>query len=277
MSGSGLLDKVKARLMPGSGKSGKWPGPHPFGTEPRASREAYLALHREAKSAVYPEIDAVEAKLGYAVDRTWLDEVALHTQIVIKKSRLNYAHGRLVYAYLRDYAARQPAGTHVTVLETGTARGYATLCMVQALADAKVAGHAVTVDLLPHNTAIFWNCIDDHDGPRTRQTLLAAYPELLARIVFVEGATGEGLAKLGLARIGFAFLDAAHTLEDVLSEYAYVKARQRPGDVIVFDDVTPEKFDGVVQALDRITAEGAYAIERIQPSDQRGYAIAVRR
>lgn len=47
--------------------------------------------------------------------------------------------------------------------------------------------------------------------------------------------------------------------------------------MIVFDDVTPRLFDGVVAAVDSIAAGGRYAVERLQLSDQRGYAIAVRK
>jgi len=56
MSGSGLLDKVKARLMPGSGKSGKWPGPHPFGTEPTV--QAHLRLDNVPGAALDAAIHA---------------------------------------------------------------------------------------------------------------------------------------------------------------------------------------------------------------------------
>lgn len=277
MKPRGLLKDIKSRLGLRTRGPGKWPGPHPFGTAPRADRQAYLRLHEEARRGSYPDIDAVEARLGYAIDRAWLDELALHTQIVIKKSRLNYQHGRLVYAYLRDRCARLPAGSYVTALETGTARGFATICMARAIADAGMPGHVVSVDLLPHNTRIYWNCIDDHDGEKTRQELLADYGELTQRILFVEGETGAGLAKIGVSRIGFAFLDAAHTFSDVMAEYDYVRGRQASGDVIVFDDVTPGQFDGVVEALDAIEREGVYDVERLQVSDQRGYAIARRR
>jgi predicted O-methyltransferase YrrM len=277
MKSPGLIKDIKSRLGLRTRGPGKWPGPHPFGTAPRADRDTYLRLYDEARRETFPDVDAIERRLGFAVDRAWLDELALHTQIVVKKSRLNYQHGRLVYAYLRDRCARLPAGSYAAVLETGTARGYSTLCLARALADAGMSGHVVTVDLLPHNTRFYWNCIDDHDGEKSRQELLQAYGDLTRRIVFVEGATGAELKRLGLSHIAFAFLDAAHTFDDVMAEYAYVAARQSTGDVIVFDDVTPGQFDGVVEAVAAIARSGVYDVERLSVSDQRGYAIAVRR
>jgi hypothetical protein len=46
--------------------------------------------------------------------------------------------------------------------------------------------------------------------------------------------------------------------------------------MIVFDDVTPGLFNGVVQAIEDIEIEGQYLIERIQVSGQRGYAVGVK-
>jgi predicted O-methyltransferase YrrM len=249
---------------------------HPFGTEPKASRERYLELHREAREAEYPEIDAIESKQGFAIDRDWMEGLALHTQVVIKQSRLNYNHGRLLYAVLRRYLADHGGG-HAVIFETGTARGFSSLCMARALQDVGADGHIVTVDVLPHDRPMLWNCIDDHDGPRTRAQLLFAYRELLPRIVFVHGRSDEAVASLGLSRISFAFLDATHTEAEVRREFEFVSARQQAGDIVVLDDVTPTLFPGVVDAVEAITVEGCYAVERITASEQRGYAIATRR
>jgi hypothetical protein len=252
---------------------------HPFGTKPQGDKEAYLQLHRAAQALESPEIDAYERALGYAIDRAWLDELALVTQITIKPSPPNYSHGRILYAALRSYLSRIVAEDGaVTILETGTARGFSSLCMARALLDAGpcVPGFMVTVDVLPHGRRFLWNSIRDHDGPQTRQELLCRWPLELSRVVFLEGSTHTVLGRLGLARVGFAFLDAAHTFEDVMLEYGYVRDRQRAGDTIVFDDVTPGAFDGVVEAVRAIERQGMYDVSYLQSSGQRGYATAVR-
>jgi len=249
----------------------------PFGTAPQASRERYLQLYDEARSVPYPEIDAVEKSLGYAIERRELETLALHTQIVIKKSKLNYQHGRLLYASLRRYLAdHPPVKGGVTILETGTARGFSTLCMAKAITDSGANGKIITIDILSHNIPMFWNCIDDHDGKKTRQELLSPWQEELNHIVFVQGWTKAQLERTGLSRIHFAFLDAQHTKEDVLFEYVYVRDRQVTGDMIVFDDVTPGLFDGVIAAVNQIESDGLYTIERLTVSNERGYAIARR-
>jgi predicted O-methyltransferase YrrM len=243
---------------------------------PLADREVYRALHAEARAARAPEIDALERECGYAVDRDWLDELALHTQIVIKPSQLSYQHGRLLYALFRRYLAGLPAVELPTVVETGTARGFSALCLARAMADAGRPGWVVTIDVLPHDVPMLWNCIDDHDGPRTRRQLLSAYRTLLARILFLEGDTRELVGRVGVERVHFAFLDSSHTFEDVTAEFAAVAARQRPGDMVVFDDVTPAVFPGVVAAVEAIARRGDYDVRRLQPAADRGYAIATR-
>ena len=251
---------------------------HPFGTVPRASRQTYLELYENAKIVSFPEMDEIEQQQGFAIDRRWLDEVALHTQIVIKESKLNYQHGRMLYAMLRRYIADTSGHNTgpVTILETGTARGFSALCMARALIDANAHGIIVTIDILPHNIPILWNCIDDHDGPKTRQQLLSLWRLELDYVVFIQGWTRKQLARTGLSHINFAFLDAQHTAKDVMAEYTFVRDRQQPGDKVIFDDVTPGHFDGVVRAVEEIEAEGLYLIERIQVSGQRGYAVATR-
>lgn len=249
----------------------------PFGVTPRASREKYLQLYHEAKQVSYPEIDTFEVQQGFAIDRAWIDTLALHTQIVIKKSKLNYQHGRLLYAKLRRYLANLSIqAAPVTIFETGTARGFSTLCMSKALIDSNACGWIVTLDVLPHNIQMLWNCIDDHDGLKTRQQLLAPWSEELQRVIFIQGWTKSQLARIGLVRIHFAFLDAQHTAQDVMAEYRYVRDRQQLGDIIVFDDVTPGIFDGVVEAVDQIESDGLYEVERLLVSGQRGYAVGTR-
>jgi len=248
----------------------------PLVSAPQANAATYRALFEQACAVTYPDIDALEIEFGHAVDRLWLDELALHTQVVIKQSDLNYQHGRVLYAVLRDLLARR-GRQPVHILETGTARGFSSLCMARAMRDADTGGVILTLDILPHRRPIYWNCIDDCEGRKTREQLLAPWQKLLEPVVFLQGDTRETLGRLSLARVDFAFLDAQHSYEAVMEEAAFVMARQQPGDVIVFDDVTEAMFPGVVAAVDEIELRHGYAVQRLAVSEQRGYAIARRK
>lgn len=252
-------------------------GSDTFGLAPRASRDEYMALFEAAKGLNREEVRTLESEWGFAAEKAWVDNLALHTQVVVKDSALNWDHGRLLYSALRRYISQeQDKKTPLTVLETGTARGFSALCMAKALVDGGRDGMVITLDSLPHDEVMYWNCVDDWDGPSSRSQLLALWPEELRRTVFVQGWTRRQLVRLGISRIGFCFLDAQHTHQDVLAEFRFVSSRQKPGDVIVFDDVTPGVFPGVVSAVREIESEGTYTIEFIGGQSQRGYAIAIR-
>jgi hypothetical protein len=57
-------------------------------------------------------------------------------------------------------------------------------------------------------------------------------------------------------------------------EYGLIKDRQKAGDIIFFDDYTPQFFPGVVRAVDEICDRYGYEKRMIAVSEQRGYVIA---
>ena len=248
-----------------------------FSKRARGDEASYRALHVDAMKRVFAETEKFERAIGFAVDEAWINNLALHTQVVRKKSDLNWQHGRILYSLLRSRleGASSPRN-FVQVFETGTARGFSSVCMARALIDSNREGVVTTVDSLPHNLPRYWNCIDDFDGPKSRRKLLTPWPDELARIVFFQALSPQHLQRIGLDRIHFAFLDAQHTFESVMAEYKFVEERQGPGDVIVFDDVTPGLFDGVVAAVSAIREKGRYEIQEIGRQEERGYAIARR-
>lgn len=246
----------------------------PFGRTPLADEQTYLGIWEEAKARVYPLVDEWEKNYGYAINSDWLHELALHTQVVIKESKICYPHGRLLYTVIRDYVERNQA-SYINILETGTARGFSSLCMAKALEDSNVEAKILTFDILPHTISIYWNCIDDTEKPKTRQELLQNYQALIDRyLIFFHGDTRVYLPKAHVSRVHLAFLDGAHSYEDVLREFAHVKEKQMSGDVMFFDDYTEAKFPGIVSAVDEICDTYRYKKEVISANEERAYAIA---
>lgn len=249
---------------------------NPFCESPMASKEAYMTLWQDECANNYPAIDTYEAEAGFAVDLPWMNELALPTQTVIKSSPLCFQHGRVVYAALRAYLETSDKSS-VNIVETGTARGFSAVVMARALADAGREGRIVTYDLLPHHSAMYWNCVDDLEGRKTRAALLAPWRGLLDRIIFIEGDSRIALKKTALPRIDFAFLDGAHSYEDVRDEFALVAPQQGTGDVIMFDDYTPGFFDGLIRAVDEGCEAWGYDKHVIRASDTRAYVVATKR
>jgi len=251
---------------------------YPLGKKVKVDKKIYLALAEKTKNNNYPEINSFEINSGYQIDKNWIDELALHTQVVIKKSKICYAHGRILYSCLSKYLNENKKLNNINILETGTARGFSSLCMAKALEDNNKEGKIITFDVLPHETKMFWNCIDDHDGPKSRRELLLPWNQLAERyILFHQGDTRIEMKKVKLERIHFAFLDGFHIYDDVLFEYNQVKSHQKKGDIIVFDDYTPKKYPGLVRAVDEICLNDNYEKIVIKSTNSRGYAIAEKR
>jgi hypothetical protein len=122
---------------------------------------------------------------------------------------------------------------------------------------------------------MFWNCVDDLEGKKTREELLKNYKNLLDRyIIFHQGNTKIELKKVQFPRIHFAFLDSAHNYYYLMEEFEQIKNKQVKGDIIFFDDYTPKIFPGVVKAIDEICQKHNYSKEIIKISDARAYVIA---
>jgi predicted O-methyltransferase YrrM len=248
---------------------------NPFGVDPAGiSRDRFLDLAARARGRRNePLLAALRERFGSLPDTAFVDELALATQVVPKDEELDWSHGFLLYAALTSYLARMRLDRPVTILETGTARGFSAVCMAKALRDAGHAGTILTVDVLHAEKPIFWNSIADAEGPKTRLGLLEPWSDLVEdHVVFLRGDAGVVLEQLGLARIHFAFLDAEHTYDAVQRELAFVAQHQQPGDVIVCDDYTAREFPDIVRAVDELATTRIYALEPFVSSDDRGYA-----
>lgn len=253
----------------------------PFCEKPLASEEDYLKLYKEAIVNTNKLIDKYEIDTGYAISKEYINSLALSTQICIKKSKLDFQHGKLLYSALSKYINDKKSNyskdnNPIIVFETGTARGFSSICMSKAFTDNNANGFITTIDPIAHNERFFWNSINDCDGAKTREENLSNFDKELSRIVFIQGWS-EDINSIGLSRINFAFLDAQHTKDDVMREFEYVSKRQKKGDVIVFDDVTPGLFDGVCNAILEIEKNQAYEIRKFDSNNARGYAIATKK
>jgi predicted O-methyltransferase YrrM len=271
-----LLDRGVDRLRDGlERRADRKYDRSPLCDAPLAQPDAYRQLWAEARRQSYPVVDRYEETCAAAIDPEWFHQLALLTQVAIKRSEICYQHGRLLYATLVRYIRGSGANDHLTIVETGTARGFSALCLARALEDAGATGKILSFDVLPHDARILWNCIRDADGPRTRAELLEGYAGLLERyVIFHRGDTKRQLASMSLPRIHLAFLDSVHTYDHVMAEFASIRGRQKPGDILFFDDYTPAAYPGVVQAADEICAAHGYAGTVVAARPERRYLIA---
>lgn len=248
----------------------------PITNKPLANKRIYYDLAKNTANQKYIEIDAFEKKCGHALDIKWLDDLALHTQIVIKKSPLSYAHGRVLYSAIAHWLTINKY-KYVNIVETGTARGFSSVCMAKALDDFGVSGSILTFDLLPSKDSIYWNCIDDNNSKSNRFDLLSNWRYLVDKyIIFIQGDTRVMLPRIGVGRVHLAYLDGSHKYEDVFFEFQQLYKFQNSGDMIIFDDYSESKFPGLVRAVDEICSEFGYKKVVLAASNDRGYVLATK-
>lgn len=242
---------------------------------PLLEKNEYLNLFNNIKDDVSNEIDQFEKNTGYKIKKLWIDNLALHTQIVKKKSALNYHHGRLLYSALRSYISKNKGQT-INILETGTARGFSSICMSKALIDSNCYGKIYTIDIVPNNEKIYWNCIDDWEGKKTRLQLLNNWSDEIENVVFLTGDCDNVLKNFYLSRINFAFLDAQHNYLNIKNEFNYVSNRQFKGDIIIFDDVNVDQFPEISKFINELEKKKTYKLKVISSSEYRSYCLAIK-
>lgn len=240
-------------------------------TTPSPTRADYDAAFTREAAVLYPVIDELEQRLGYALDRVRLERAARVLACPVKRNPPCWQHGRVLYALTRARLASWAAiDGPLTLLDIGTAKGFSALCLQWALDDARVDGVVWSIDVIDPHGRVSRNTVAEVDGLRTLEEILAPWPEA-ARIRFVRG-TGEEWLRTTRGRLAVAFVDGKHTRQAVETEAALLEQRQDPGDVALFDDV---QIPPVAEAV-RIVAD-TYALKELRPLAHRAYMIGVRR
>lgn len=146
--------------------------------------------------------------------------------------------------------------------------------MSYLLHSKKISYKIYTIDAIPNNKKIYWNCITDlRYGKITRKELLKNYQHLLQNIIFLCGASRKILKQLVIERINFSFLDISHGYDDVKFEFDYIEKNIKTGDVVFFDDYTPLLFPGIVRLVKEIQTMDRYNVTIISSNLHRDYAI----
>lgn len=252
------------------------------------------AFERERKMQ-YPAIDHFERECGCALPAHRLESAARVLACPVKKNPPNWQHGRIVYAaacrYLADRAPwdkeHPPA-----LLDIGTAKGFSALCMRWAVQHAQMppVGIVYSVDVVDPEARVYRNTVLEtigRQGPMTLYEILSGWPEAMdikferssgiawlerhderVHFAFVDGHVHFAFFD---GRVHFAFVDGRHRYAEVLTETTMLKNRQRPGDMIVIDDLQIAEVAAAVKDLT------GYDKRIITAKPERIYAVACKR
>ena len=114
----------------------------------------------------------------------FIHDLAFETQIVLKKNKIDYDHGIILYYYLRIYISNKNKNEKINIFDFGTARGFSALCMSKVLRDTASNGRIYTLDIIPNRKKIYWNTYFDKFGKRSRLNLLSKWPNLIEDIFY---------------------------------------------------------------------------------------------
>ncbi|MFT7615556.1 MAG: hypothetical protein ACI8Y7_000370 [Candidatus Woesearchaeota archaeon] len=221
-------------------------------------------IHKQFLKDYKPQItlfkEKIQSRFKVVIKESFFHTLAAKVQIFPKAGPTNYVHGLLLYGAIKEYVRTHPQ-VQYTIFETGTSKGFSSLCMAKALADSNVAGRVVTTDILPVHKPIRWCCAADGKGKQNRLSLLSDYKDLLGYVIFLQGYTDILTKQVLLPRIHAAFIDAEHTFKPVLLELTYVSHFQEVDDIIVCDDYNIELYPGVVKAVDQFAKRRKYKKE----------------
>lgn len=238
-----------------------------------ATAEDYARAFERERLNTYPLVDAFEARMGYAIDRGSLEEMARVLACPVKRNPPCWQHGRVIYSAVRRYA--ETAGDSPLFLDIGTAKGFSAMCLLLAGFGGRFAGshRVVSVDVIDPYERVRRNTVAELDGPKTLAETLAPWleNEREPRITFLQ-STGIEWLNAHHERLHVVFVDGKHSGPVVEKEAALICARQEPGDLCIFDDVHLPEIRAVVKRLD-----DRYAIEYLDILPNRGYAVAVKR
>ena len=213
----------------------------------QAQFDIAFATERAVK---YPAIDALEKEFGFSVDRDRLENAARVLACPVKVNPPNWQHGRVVYAVARNFINSQidavKGYTHqMRFLDIGTAKGFSALCASWAIKDGGQFGDVISVDVIDPTSRESRNTVAEVGGLKTLDEITTPWKDDLQRVSFLRAQSINWLM-MNRHPIDFAFVDGKHKGSVVSQELDLLSKWQKPGAVVVLDDMQIEALRVVV-------------------------------
>lgn len=239
-------------------------------------KSLYLDIYKKLYSN-YKENLPTTFNQKFFIDKKFILDLALTTQITLKKSAINIDHGKILYALLSTYLSENLNQKNITIVEVGTAKGFSAICMAKALNDQNVNGKIFTFDILDHTSKRIWNSYADTSYGISRFELLSKWQDIINEyIIFISGFSHINLKKIFFNRVNFAFIDGSHYGHDVEFEFKEITKYQLKNDIIFFDDYNKSKYPDLSKKIDLLLDNKNYVRQIIPGSHGRNYVLAVK-
>jgi len=151
--------------------------------------------------------------------------------------------------WLRSTAEHLDPGS--TVVEVGVYRGGS----LRHLADGCLRSNSSIYGIDP------WNLEGAYaDRPHMRRRYVstdqAVAAEHVPEATLIRGFSADVAREWSFGQIDLLFIDAVHREPDVLADFYAWRDHLVPGSWVIFDDYWPGRFDGVIDAVERIRRAG---------------------
>ena len=130
-------------------------------TETPTNPASYELAFNSERMNEYPPVDEFEERMGYALERSRLENAARVLACPLKKNPPNWVHGRVLYSLARNYLQGQ---IDVSILDIGSAKGFSALCLLWALRDSDILGSVTSVDVIDPEARVRRNTVAELDG-----------------------------------------------------------------------------------------------------------------
>lgn len=215
------------------------------------TKRRYDEIFELERANEYPIIDAYEKEMGFAISRDLLEHTARTLACPFKANPPNWQHGRVIYATLKRFLVDCRHDVSIHALDIGTAKGFSACIMSHAIAGSQIECDIVSVDIADPHSRIIRNSVAELDGVKSVFEFVKGYVAPSVNVSFMGHGSSRLLANAisQNAHIPFAFVDGKHTYEAVVFEGKSLAVLQRPGDVVIFDDIQIEPVGRAVRDL----------------------------
>ena len=105
----------------------------------KGNKREYLQIFDEIKAKKYDQIDDfINSKNLREINTNFINELALISQVSIKKSEVNYQHGRLIYSVLDDYLNKQIKDHNKFFYWCGNCKSFSSVIISKCAEDNKI-------------------------------------------------------------------------------------------------------------------------------------------
>lgn len=189
--------------------------------------------------------------------------------------RSNFNHGIILYTLLDDYLKKN--NNNFEILEIGSARGYTSLCMSQAIINNNNNSKILSLDVIGNDSKFFQKTYIGNKRVSRFDILKNFSSELLKNIIFIKADTYSDLEKITFHNLKFVFIDGEHNFKYLSKELEYCDRFLLKDGLIVVDDYNEKEFNEVIKCVNFFAKNFNYDLKIIKYGKLSNFAILKRK